>query len=449
MSSDISNIRKFCESKNDIYLALLSQTASNIFINRCTKFRDKLDEDRGKLADQVLRFFRVFTVHYMTDIYHHTNTCFLAASVWFLGSMELLLTLSYYNDNVSPSSKNLIDRLYPRYTFKKRPEMMNVNKRCVYYDSYQRGDQDDMTMNIIGFLEGIPQSILDRVICTHSEIRENNFIDIETQSPVVNPEQKYQRKYETLKSKILRDNIKNEQYTSLILKLFPQSIDLNMIKAGESLSKIAKLRGFKGYKDVVTINRFCGDAYGYNDVCDLFSLYTTGHMIGNFDTRRISDKKLLYTLSVSEHKSVQSFLIDYIKPSIDYQMVTKKIVKTTETTITSNENASYLIIQFSFQGIISSGKGGVRNIKGGILSVKNLDINDSINFLGSKWILTSVGVKSGSVGGGHWWCLVRESPLDNNFLRYDDMAPIRRYKNIKKTGGVPAILCYTKVPLYK
>jgi hypothetical protein len=460
---DIQNIMIFCSNQKLTPLALLSLYTSKKFSDICSKEYDNLKDDKQLLANKVIHFFDPFPHSYMTDIIHHNNTCFLAASVWMFGSMRLLVRLLYYNrSQTSNNLKYLVKVIYPSYSSKKRPRLNNIHS-CVLYNDYNKGAQDDLMMNLLAIINNINPRTLDRTLVAYTKSKsyrfiDNNEVDITKKSPIIIS---YFQDYTSNRLKLYNDYVKKQsnEYKRAFNQLFPRNFRSSRSNVATHLQSISKLEGSRRYKNITTFDRFCGltatETILINqDICNLIPSYNKANKLYQYlsGTREISPPEYMHILDVTEHNSVQEFLDELSAPiEVEVENIVDDVFMITQTVINVSSDRAYLIIMIRFEGIervelCANTKGVVKKVKniiGGKLHAK-LNINDTVTIGDNNFLLTAVGVKSGSMTSGHWWTLVRNGRTDD-FIKYDDMNPVKMFKSsdIKKTGGIPAVLIYT------
>jgi hypothetical protein len=452
-NTDIENIHSAClDPSNHKFLADLSTCASKMIVDKCIV--KGVDQSNQDVIVNVFDFFNAFPKHYMIDITHHTNTCFLAASMWMFGSMRLLIKMLYFNrSNSSRDIIPLIDVMYPLYERKNRSRLVKIHESCSIYPEYIKGAQDDLMLNLDAILDRVNPTLLNRLFVSYTTNKTYTIIDdddntLSADSPMITS---YFDQYKSIRNEVYDADIQNRsrKYIDSFNELFPVDLLIPRVNVSRNFQRIAKMENFPDYKDITTFDRFCGQTSKHSIpvnkyICELFESYTTANKLLQYvstpDETELSG--FVHTMSVSEYKSVQTFLSDYeiAEPEID--IITNEIYKVRHTTVSIASRRAYLIIRIKFQGKTKKTKKAT-NIVGGNLNVK-LDIQDRVIVGNESFILTSVGVKSGSIEGGHWWSLVRDV-IKDEFIRYDDSAKLRSYspQDIYKTGGNPSVLIYT------
>jgi len=198
--------------------------------------------------------------------------------------------------------------------------------------------------------------------------------------------------------------------------------------------------------------RFCGEVKGYDmtyhKLCDLRELYTEIVNLRNscngLNETSLHNREWGYIIPTISHASVQSFFTDLALSSPENRIseFPSFDVTYTRNVLQYSKDKTYIILQLNFP----------LNIDGDIQIPSNgyFTIEEEINVDNNKYLLTAVGTKSGGVGGGHWWCLVRDMK-SGEYIIYDDMENENPekvgmdYVNNFSSRHTSALLCYTKI----
>lgn len=414
-----------------------------------------------------------FPLNYKPMIYHNENTCWIAASIWFAVSQQLLLNMltAYKNSGRKlPTVLNTLVTKMNKTTSKNNREwgIKNgevVGECLVVKSGYQYGDTEDISRNWNDMLYQIPIQIKEQLYAYSIPIISRKIVD------------KYGTEFDKQKcTNMYRElvNIYNYMYVKVIDEFRAHIIsndrddsNLDTILGGllnEDINVVPQPVIPKFWQTVYQLltgeyddnisnkERFCGEVEGYDNkyenLCRLRELLTEINSLGITcrDLGNITEmqKDWGYIIPVNNNISVQYFFDDIAKSEpevIKTEFQNFNILRTKRITHYSRDK-TYITIQLNFP----------YDMDGTILLPEegSFIIDERIKVEGNEYILTAVGTKSGDQRRGHWWCLVRDTN-SGMFIKYDDIDnenPEMKdmyYINDFNTRHTSALLCYTKI----
>jgi len=437
----------------------------------CPQTEDGGNEDVGDAG--VISSSNPLPRNYKPMIKHDSNTCWIAASMWFASSQQLLLNmLTSYRDEGNTLFHvldTLIDKMDVTTSKSDRDYGIKhgelVGQCLVNKNSYHYGDTEDISRNWNDLLDHVPMQIKEylyaySVLTTSRQVTSKDGKEFSLQECSELYTQLVDT-YNTLHDEVLREFTKHvidsERDPLDVNVLLGVALDTNIKK--EPLPVVAKFWQ-KAYElwtgeqndKISNKERFCGEVKGYDmtyyKICALRELYTEIVILRNscngLNEPPLHNREWGYIIPTISHASVQSFFTDLVLSSPENRIseFPSFDVTYTKNVLQYSQDKTYIILQLNFP----------LNIYGDIQIPSDgyFTIEEEITVDNNKYLLTAVGTKSGGVGGGHWWCLVRDMK-SGEYIIYDDMEneiPEKvgmDYVNNFSSRHTSALLCYTKI----
>lgn len=468
--SDSDKINQYCLTKNLEILMHISKSGQKLIIWGARAKKNCTVDSKTQIADEILDFFYPFPINYKPKIHHASNTCWIAASMWFVSSQQLLLNMLKMYAQPLPEVLELIkdkmdtvtDKNDRKYAFEKGLGIVNclVNKK-----GYKVGDVEDISRNWNDIMDIIPENIKNqlypyRTLNKSREIlsKDGHILDIEQNIELYQDlVAKYNNYYQKVENEFRKHILEEGRDATILDDLLGGQINLDITVQGVPLyEKFWENSYFlwtgKKNDNITNFDRFCGNARGFNDIvygnlCKLHIILKDIRNLQNNYTNIgeiVGKKEWGIILPTTDTTSIQNYISDLlIQPEeVKIEQFNSYNIKYVIRHEMAIMDKTYIIIQLNFP--YDWDRGEIILPKNG-----NFVINKDINIGNQIYTLTSVGTKSGGQRGGHWWCLVRNLPSDK-FIEYNDTnnerTTLRDMKYINQfsfSSGFSGLLCYT------
>lgn len=460
-------VKKFCNEFDDLQdydiLTQMSQPTQRILIFYAhKKLEQKNENDKGyKIAKEIINYFNPFPKKYLPKIENEGNTCWVSTSIWFAGSMSRFMNMLHDHMGIPMSLFDISEVMIQTSDDKKHRSYLDdllMNKdilSCIVSDDgYIEGEQDDVSRNWDSILDATPDLIKEQLFyhtIPYTKRRITTYEGVDTMS-MEDINYLHDHLVHQLKEELKdmdNDNLPVNEYLRDVFDI-KESI-LSPVKAlpAKFWSTIYEYYTGKSDPRIINRDRFCGEVKGYEEVSKLICLLTDlrkdilnlRNNIGN--TGEVKNEiNWGINLPVSEFKSIQEYMDatgddgeERISEFDHYNIVYSQRLEY------KFKHKPYIVIKLNFD---MDNYGDADIPRRG-----DFTVDKDITLDGDTYTLTSVCMKSGGAGGGHWWALVRKD--DKSFLKYDDMEndklSVKNMKYINKFGKkpYPSLLCYTLV----
>jgi len=447
-------IENFCKTKHLYTLIDLPFYVQQLFLYYAQKkLSKKIDirKDQMLLSKKIVNFFYTMPINYKPKLHNFGNTCWVSASIWFMASMQLLLNMLYnckekdslhpvlkflsINMNINTDIDNRQYAISDIDTFKESCVVLDINKKLL-------GEQLDISDNVSAIIDIIPDKIKNQLFCT-SNIKNNSklvFNNVETDKKKV-----YKKLIKQL-NQIAFDIRENENF----------SLEINQKYFSDKNSdievKLDLINDTKFFKDIfpnkkrLSIDLYCNNVDKTDSekrICDFLSTYKSCIILQEF-TPSVKKNIINYELilPISNYFSVQEYFDSILSNPINTRIDEYKLfnIKRLEQIDINIKHKSYIIIKLGYNYTDNNR----------IVLPNNFTIQEKLKVQNINFVLTAVGMKSGKITGGHWWCLVKNINSNNQgYIKYDDMdndnAKIVDIDKINKFSNskYASLLCYT------
>ena len=460
---DIKYIKIYCKERK-LYPLIYMNKDTQSFFYQASRVCIKLGKEKNDIPREVLTFFRVFPVNYKPMIAHDSNSCWIASSIWFFSSQRLLLNmLNVYDKRLRPIILNITKKMIVstsednrKYAFKKD----DIVKECLMEKLGYKGEQDDVTRNWYIILDNIPDIIRKQLYIYSTEKVTTKILEktgaeisVEKDSVIYNG---FVNKYNKLLKDIelsLGKQVKKQKLIEILPSKVPEQIYFEAPNFSSNFwEKAYLIITGKKKTDIKTVERFCGKIKGFKvinqKICDLYYILKEIKIIQNLYKKYIRDdnteeklKHYGYKIPVDKHRSISDYFKelfnndseDIIERYNSFDVLyTKKITH-------SIKDKPYVTIHLIY------------NLEDNNYKIpSDFKVDNFIYIEDMLYILTSVCMKSGNLGSGHWTCLIKDIK-ENNFVEYNDIRndTLRRrdidfINKFNAKTGIPVLLVYTK-----
>lgn len=434
------------------------------------------DKTMGRrLNPEILRlynFLSPFTDGYLPKIKNVASTCWVSTSLWFVGSMRLLInsTREIMDPNIHPIINFMTERMKVVNDPNEREWAAKTRldfSTCIVKPSEHRlGVQDDAGTNIDDIIELIVPDIKDKILYNLQESTSRNIIlksgKEAKKSQLVKGLKSYALQFNKERKNLINffeEEVAENEDLSARIELFNEILLSELDERGDTIIRAAsywpkmyKALTGKSNPKISSFERFCGHTSDYTlvnpIVCKMENILKQySAMLSAMKDSGTSLKPKEYQLHlqipnylVSIQQLVDSYLSNIaqeIRSSFDkFEVVYTKVI--------SHHilNVSYIIINMKYESVWDP------ELEEMVVTYPEMVISDKLKIGKDTYILTALAMKSGGIDAGHWWAEIRKSIYSRSFIEYNDLdndniTPIR--KDLSKSVP-PRLLCYTLLP---
>lgn len=471
---DLTALKTFCSNpkKNHYSLTFLSPWVQRLLEDASKQRLEGEQEGRGiEAAVEAAAFFNPYPQNFKGRIHHLSNTCWMASSMWFTSGAEVYLNmlssipremeinpvLRFLGENMTLNFESINKRPYVT-----TPTWDSVLGCVPYPEAVERGAQNDMAANFENILDVTPPHIRENLFCSmRTTVR--SYVAREGGDEEMSEEEASE-----LYSKLVSDYNEElekvkEELRGLVKTGSPENIDVVL---GPELSlsykddvpdvyynKATKLGLWRtlyylltGEQDpkVISYERFCGlvgeRSEPLNDsFCGLWKLYKDLRLLrGGILSEEVMNERYIYDVTASDGTAVNTEIERQVEPELlsqeggGFTLVREKV-------FTPVMDRTYLIVQLKYDLNLETME---------MVFPDTFEVSEVVLFEGVTFELASVGMKSGTVGRGHWWALLKDTDYEDRYVEYNDTSPSvyrdLEYINDMDEASHPVLLMYVR-----
>jgi hypothetical protein len=475
------NLEKYCGDGDLKYIISLPRYVQLILELYVTNYINSYINTGKKSPVRILKlqsFLNPFTVGYMPKIKNINQTCWVSTSLWFVSSMRLLIESAKSDTNQHGIINFLLDKMKLNSEISQRvwaaKTVKDFETCIVNLKDHRIGEQDDAGANINDIIYQISPDIKDKLLYNvqfsteRKVLIDYGYADDNTLSAmIVSTSRTFNAARDQL-IKYVKKTLSHPGRTAMSkkstirLEIFNRILLPRLSEEGVLFNRA--LNYWPGMYEVITGKRnntissfeqFCNETAGYNlHVCMMeqslknYSALATAKLNPHryYEPKNYEMLLQIYknTTSIQQamDESLEVKVEKFAAPFDEFDIIRQRYIEH------HTLNVTYIIIKLKYE---SEWDPEIENI---VVNYPKIVIDPLINVDHNVYTLTAVAMKSGDIGGGHWWTEIRENPYSDPgkaiFREYNDLAnnnvklrDLNFISRLDTDDHRPQMLCYT------